>query len=99
MAARMGTGKFTYEAHPDWAKLPKGWRFLEVVDAAVDSRDRVYVFSRGEHPLMIFDRDGNFLASWGEGRFKRPHGITVGPNDTLYLADDGGHAIYQFTLE
>jgi len=99
MAIRIGTGKFTYEAHPDWARLPKGWRFLEVVDAAVDSQDRVYVFSRGEYPLMIFDREGNFLTSWGEGQFKRPHGITMGPNHTLFLADDGGHAIYQFTLE
>lgn len=99
MAIRMGTGRFTYEAHPGWARLPKGWRFLEVVDVAVGSRDRVCVFSRGEHPLMIFDRDGNFLTSWGEGWFKRPHGITAGPNDTLFLADDGGHAIYQFTLE
>ena len=99
MAIRIGTGKFTYEAHPDWARLPRGWRFLEVVDVAVDSQDRVYVFSRGEHPLMIFDREGSFLTSWGEGQFKRPHGITLGPRDTLFLADDGGHAIYQFALE
>lgn len=99
MAIRIGTGKFTYEAHPDWARLPRGWRFLEVVDVAVDSQDRVYIFSRGEHPLMIFDREGSFLTSWGEGQFKRPHGITLGPNETLYLADDGGHAIYHFTLE
>ncbi len=99
MAIRIGTGKFTYEAHPDWARLPRGWRFLEVVDVAVDSQDRVYVFSRGEHPLMIFDREGSFLTSWGEGQFKRPHGITQGPNETLYLADDGGHAIYHFTLQ
>jgi DNA-binding beta-propeller fold protein YncE len=99
MTLKMGSGKFTYEVYPDWAKLPKGWRFLEVVDAAVDSQDRVYVFSRGEHPLTIFDRGGDFLGSWGEGQFKRPHGITIGPNQTLYLADDGGHAIYQFTLD
>ncbi|KPK90947.1 MAG: hypothetical protein AMJ94_08125 [Deltaproteobacteria bacterium SM23_61] len=99
MAIRIGAGKFTYEAYPDWARLPRGWRFLEVVDVAADSQDRVYVFSRGEHPLMIFDREGSFLTSWGEGQFKRPHGITLGPKDTLFLADDGGHAIYQFTLE
>jgi len=92
MAIRIGAGKFTYEAYPDWARLPRGWRFLEVVDVAADSQDRVYVFSRGEHPLMIFDREGSFLTSWGEGQFKRPHGITLGPKDTLFLADDGGHA-------
>jgi DNA-binding beta-propeller fold protein YncE len=99
MTIKMGSGKFIYAVYPDWAKLPKGWSFLEVVDAAVDLQDRVYVFSRGEHPLTVFDRDGNFLTSWGEGQFKRPHGITIGPENTLYLADDGGHAIYQFTLD
>jgi hypothetical protein len=99
MGIKMESGRFTYEVYPGWAKLPKGWRFLEVVDVAVDMQDRVYVFSRGEHPVMVFDRDGNFLNSWGEGLFKRPHGITLGPGGTLYLADDGGHAVYQFTLE
>jgi len=95
----MGSGRFTYEVQPEWAKLPAGWSFREVVDVGVDSADRVYVFSRGEHPLMIFDQEGNFLASWGAGFFKRPHGLTLGPDKTIYLVDDGAHAVYQFTLE
>lgn len=99
MSIRMGSGRFTYEAQAGWAKLPKGWSFLEVVDVAVDAQDRVYVFTRGEHPLLIFNREGNLLATWGEGLFKRPHGITMGPEETLYLTDDGGHAVYQFTLD
>jgi DNA-binding beta-propeller fold protein YncE len=99
MDRMLGSGKFTYEVGVDWAKLPAHWSFLEVVDVAVDSKDRVYVFTRGEHPVMVFDRDGKLLGSWGEGRFKRPHGITRGPDETLYLADDGAHAIYQFTVE
>ena len=44
-----------------------------------------YVFNRGEHPLIVFDRDGRFLRSWGEGLFVRPHGIIIGPDDTVYL--------------
>lgn len=95
----LGSGRFTYEVQTDWASLPGGWRFLEVVDVAVDSRDRVYVFSRGEHPVMVFDREGKFLASWGQGLFKRPHGMTLGPDETLYVTDDGAHAVYQFTLD
>jgi DNA-binding beta-propeller fold protein YncE len=99
MNITMGSGRFTYEVQAGWAKLPAGWSFLEVVDVAVDAQDRVYVFTRGEHPLLIFDREGNLQASWGEGLFKRPHGITMGPKETLYLIDDGGHAVYQFTLD
>ncbi len=99
MGITMGSGGFTYEVQPGWAKLPKGWKFLEVVDVIVDSRDRVYLFTRGEHPVIIFDREGNFLESWGEGRFKRPHGITLGADETIYLVDDGNHAVYQCALD
>ena len=35
----------------------------------VDKQDRVYAFNRGQHPMVVFDRDGNFLRSWGEGVF------------------------------
>lgn len=99
MSIKMGSGRFTYEVQPDWAKLPAGWSFREVVDVAVDSQDRVYLFSRGEHPVTIFNREGNFLTSWGEGLFKRPHGLTLGPDETLYLTDDGAHVVHQFTLQ
>lgn len=99
MKITLGSGNFTYEVLTDWAKLPEGWSFFEVVDVAVDSRDRVFVFGRGAHPLMIFDREGTFLSSWGEGRFQRPHGITIGPDDAVYCADDEGQVIRKFTPE
>ena len=31
--------------------------------------------------MMVFDRDGNFLSSWGEGQWPRAHGIHMGPDD------------------
>ncbi len=99
MATRLGSGNFTYQVVTDWAKLPEGWSVLEVVDVAVDSEDRVYVFCRGQHPLIIFDREGNFLRSWGEGIFQRAHGVTIGPDDSLYCTDDVAHVIRKFTPE
>jgi DNA-binding beta-propeller fold protein YncE len=99
MTTRLGSGRFVYEVLVDWAKLPRGWSFLEVPDVAVDSQDRVYLFSRGEHPVVVFDHDGNFLGSWGEGLFKRPHGITIFSDDTVYCVDDGDHTVRKFTLD
>ena len=40
-----------------------------------DSQDRVYVFHRAEPPVVVFDRDGNFLSSWGNGKFVSLHGL------------------------
>jgi DNA-binding beta-propeller fold protein YncE len=99
MAVTLGTGEFRYQVVEDWAKLPAGWSFKEVGAVGVDRRDRVYVFNRGEHPMMVFDRDGNFLTSWGEGLFPRAHGILMGPDDTIWCTDDGDHTVRKCTLE
>jgi hypothetical protein len=95
----VGSGVHTYQVVEGWAKLPEGWSFQEVSGVGVDSHDRVYAFNRGKHPLMVFDRDGDFITSWGEGIFVRPHAVTMGVDDTIYLADDGDHTVRKCTLE
>lgn len=97
--ATVGTGRFTYTADDKWAKLPEGWSFVEVVGVGTDRQDRVFVFNRGEHPVIVLDRDGNFLRCWGEGLFARPHGLFVGPDDSVYCTDDQGHKVCQFSPE
>jgi DNA-binding beta-propeller fold protein YncE len=66
---------------------------------ATDSRDRVYVFNRSDHPILVFDREGTFLHAWGEGLFARPHGLFIGPDDSVYCTDDLGHAVRKFSPE
>ncbi len=85
-----------YEVNDRWAQLPVGWSWVEVAGVATDSRDRLYVFNRGAHPLMVFDRDGAFVTWWGEGLFARPHGITIGPDDAVYCTDDRDHTVRKF---
>ena len=57
----IGHHKMEYEVLQGWEQLPEGWSFVEVAGVAVDSRDRVYVFNRGEHPVIAFDKEGQFL--------------------------------------
>ena len=95
----VGSGKFCYEAVVHWEQLPAGWTFVEVVGVATDSREQVYVFNRGQHPVIIFDQHGRFLTSWGEGLFTRAHGITIGPDDAVYCTDDSGHTMRKFTSD
>ena len=58
MTSILGTGSFRYEVAGDWGRLPDGWAFGDVAAVAVDRQDRVYVFNRGEHPMIVFDRQG-----------------------------------------
>jgi len=96
--AILGSKQFTYEVSGDnWGKLPEGWFYKEATSVDVDSKDNVYVFNRGNHPMIVFDSEGNVLRSWGEGIFTNPHAVTIGPDDTVWCVDNVDHSIRQFT--
>lgn len=99
MSSIQGEGEYRYEAINGWAQVPSEMVWREVGSVAVDSNDNVYVFNRGPHPMLVFDREGNFLRSWGEGTFPRAHGAHYAPDDTLYLTDDGDHTVRKCTLD
>ena len=96
-----GSGDFTYTFVDGWAKLPTGMTFKECPGVAVDSRDNVYVLTRGEHPIIVLDKDGNYIRSFGQGFFSddRTHGLYIGHDDSLLVADDGIHTIQKFNSE
>ena len=99
MSVVVGAGDYRYAVKEGWGELPEDWSFKEVSAVAADKNDNVYVFNRGLHPMIVFDREGNFLRSWGEGVFKNPHGLFYAPDDTLYCTDDGDHTVRKFTLD
>ena len=97
--AVLGQGEWTYRMLDGWAQMPTGWIMGDVGGVAIDANDNVYVFNRGQHPMIVFDVDGNFLRSWGEGIFTRPHGVSIGADGLIYCTDDGDHTVRVFTPE
>ena len=94
----VGSGDFIYRADDSCVQLPDGVDLGEAVGIAVDSQDRLFVFNRGgTQPVMVFDRDGGFVQMWGADQFVRPHGICIGPDDSVYLTDDQDHTVRKFT--
>ena len=90
----------SYGVVEGWEQLPSGYAHKDVAGVAIDGEDRVYLICRGDHPIIVYDRKGNFQGSWGEGQFTyRTHGVSVAPNGTLFCTDDGNHTIRQFTPE
>jgi hypothetical protein len=67
----VGSGTHVYRVGEDWAHPPVGLE-IRACAVSVDSQDRVYCFNRNaEHPVVVFDRNGNFLSSWGAGMSSR----------------------------
>jgi 6-bladed beta-propeller len=98
MVVHIGDGEFKYAMHMSWGRLPTDWTFGDVAAVATDSRDRLYVFNRSPHPMIILDKDGEFLDSWGEATFTHAHGVEITPDDYIYCTDDGDHTVRKCTL-
>lgn len=90
-----------YTVVQDWPKLPDGWMLGQVAGVATDSKERYYVFHRGEGapPLICFDRAGEVIRSWGEGMFVRPHMVKCDGEDNVWAIDDNGHVLYLYSPE
>ena len=87
-----------FEVLEGWEKLPGNYFHKDVDGVATDSRDRVYLLTRGDARVIIYERDGTFVASWGEDIFTpRTHGICIGPDDSVWTVDDGDHTVRKFT--
>src|SRR3984893_17568046 len=99
MAVQLGSGGYPFEVNENWAKVPAEITLGDCAAVGVDRQNRVYAFNRGEHPVAGFDAEGNLLRTWGEGVFRRPHGVHIGPDDTIWLTDDGDHTVRKCTLD
>ena len=96
--ATVGTGTYRYTANMDWAKLPPGESFAMVSAVATDSQGRVYAFQRKDPPVVVFDQDGEFLTSWGNGAFLFPHGFHIA-GDIVYVTDRDSSVCIMYTLD
>lgn len=99
LTVEVGESAFRYRVAENWPILPPELDLVEVTAIATDSQNRVFVFNRGIHPVVIFSPEGEFLSSWGEGFFARAHGITIGPDDAVYCVDDLDHTVKKFSPE
>ena len=82
----------------DFLKLPAGRKMGSTSAVAVDHQGHIWVADRcGANdckgstldPIMEFDADGNFIKSFGAGKFLFPHGLFIDREDHIWLTD--GH--------
>src|SRR5439155_5085598 len=101
-AAAGRSGECRADTFPDyrpvagWPQLPRGVELGPVSAVATDAKDRVYVAHRGPRPVLVFDRDGTFLRSWGDDHIKTAHGLRVDPEGNVWVTDIGSHLVMKF---
>lgn len=98
---KIGNGR-TYEWLENWAKLPEGVVFGFTHGVVVDAKDNVYVHNKSKDAVCVFDRDGNFIRSWGPEFQNGAHGMFLSEEkgkEYLYLADNKRHLVMKATLD
>ena len=57
--------KTKFQPDPHWAKVPHGIWMREATSVAVDKNDNVFVFNRGNKPVLVFNQLGDVIDMWG----------------------------------
>lgn len=99
---KIGSGTHQYEIAEGWAKLPEHVVLGYTHGVVTDSQDRVYIHNMSDHSVVVFDRAGNFLNSWGEEFAAGAHGMLLnkeGDEEFLYLTDVSRGMVVKTTLD
>ena len=89
MTVTLGGGEWSFEVHDTWAKIPDEIVLGDCAAVGVDSKDNVYAFNRGDHPVAVFDSDGNFKSQFSGVGSPLAMCITSGPTQYLYISHAG----------
>jgi sugar lactone lactonase YvrE len=68
---------------------------------AMDANGAIYVLQRGENadPVLVVNRDGKIIRSWGKGMYKIPHSIRIDPDGNIWTVDSSSSMVLKFTPE
>src|SRR5580765_1749946 len=86
----------SYRLDPTFPQLPKTVKLAEVSGVAINSKGDVFIFHRGQQPIIAFDKSGKFLRSFGEGT-KSAHGLRCDPADNIWATDVVSHTVTKFS--
>src|SRR5262245_40708722 len=66
-----------YRVDPDWPQRPSHFEPGAVAGLAVDEKDQVWVFTRTDPAVQVYDSDGGLVRAWGKGLIKEAHHIKI----------------------
>ena len=90
----MGEGAWTYEAIHDWGQLPPQIKWGNTHGVVEDAQGHIHVHhtvhatSDSADSMVVFDRNGRFVRSWGKEFRGVAHGLHIrkeGRDEFLYL--------------
>lgn len=88
-----------YVAVADPLSIPAGMKTGASASVAFDSAGHLWVLYRGAQPVAEFDADGKFLRAFGEGLFRRTHGLRIDSDGNIWVTDVGAHIVVKMNTK
>jgi sugar lactone lactonase YvrE len=87
-----------WEVDAKWPQKPADMLWGHVPGIAVDKDDNVYVFTRTDAPVQVYDPSGKLIRTWGKG-IKSAHHIKIDHEGFVWIADVGNHVVEKYTTD
>src|SRR5262249_24039659 len=78
-----------YRPVENWAKLPAGIEWGQVISVEPDSHGNIWIFHRKEPAILEFDASGKLIKSFGTG-FVQAHGLCLDRDGNIWVTDAQG---------
>ncbi len=104
----VGTGEHSYEVIHDWGTLPKTLAWGNTHGVCEDASGNIHIKhtvggdSQSADAVVVFDRDGKFIRSWGAEFKGGAHGLHLSPEkgqEVLYLCDQARGIVVKTDLK
>lgn len=88
-----------YTVDPNWPQPPDGVAWGAMPGAVVDRQGHVWLFTRANPPVQVYDASGKYLRGWGDEHVGSAHFMRLDGKGNVWLADMKDHVVMQFTPE
>jgi NHL repeat len=91
-----------YRPVENWAKLPPGVQWGQVISVEPDAKGNIWVFHRSDPAVLEFDPSGKLLKSFAKDMFVQAHGLFVDSEGNVWVTDaqgkpGKGHQVFKFS--
>ena len=95
------SGELCFRVVSEWVKMPGHMPALPVAGVACTKDGWLYAITRNhEHPIVEFDPEGQYVKTLGVHlQFGSEHGISVSPDNCLWVCDSARHVVYKITRD
>src|SRR5262249_28073991 len=83
-----------------FGSIPSGqtaWNLPRSV--AADGKGTIYLLRASDPPVLVFNREGKLLKTWGSGLFKEAHSIDLDRDGNLWITDRADNQVFKFTTD